>query len=429
MNKRTYHPLVMTFYYLGLLGNDELSKIPYTTKRYWNTLNHEDLYGFKWVEEHYKNHLDYAQLEKQKYFYKSVKALLSIQNFYNNIINNTRSGKKAIKNSQQTMIKSIEYLSEKVDIPLKMTCKLFNISIKKYYVLKSNIKCSSSVFNLCRKTHVKQLTINEQLSIDEAVNNKLNKYTTDTNIYFSLLNSSIIFCCISTFRKYARLLRNEPKYRKPRKKSVSFKATRVLEYLHFDTTFVQTIKGKIRVVFLKDNYSKALLHYTIVPNGKSIFIKQFLIDAFSKNDYLKTILLPERKINSTYLVSDGGSENKGSVIEWANKYYPNLIKLIAYTNDFKHSNNSVESIFNTFKNEFMQNKLLNNEDELKNILERFMTYYNNERYPLALLGNTPNEVLSGIIPDKNKFKVQIEQARMERMVTNKKEQLCTTCIG
>lgn len=51
-------------------------------------------------------------------------------------------------------------------------------------------------------------------------------------------------------------------------------------------------------------------------------------------------------------------------------------------------------------------------------LERFVQYYNYERYPTDLFGLTPMEVINGKIPDKDYFKNQIAEAKLNRTVTN-----------
>ena len=52
------------------------------------------------------------------------------------------------------------------------------------------------------------------------------------------------------------------------------------------------------------------------------------------------------------LVSDGGSENKGAVLDWIDSLEENLIvKKTARTKEFIFTNNEIESTFNIFKND------------------------------------------------------------------------------
>lgn len=53
------------------------------------------------------------------------------------------------------------------------------------------------------------------------------------------------------------------------------------------------------------------------------------------------------------LVSDGGSENKGDVIDWVHCLdTASVIKKIAKIKEFPFTNNEIESTFNIFKNVF-----------------------------------------------------------------------------
>ncbi len=66
------------------------------------------------------------------------------------------------------------------------------------------------------------------------------------------------------------------------------------------------------MVFVKDNFSKALLHFAIVPSAKSDFVAEVLaqtFDIFGLTHFTKVI----------NIVSDKGTENKGAVLDWINE--------------------------------------------------------------------------------------------------------------
>ena len=76
-----------------------------------------------------------------------------------------------------------------------------------------------------------------------------------------LLNESKLFYSITTFYKYAQLLFEGEKPKCYTLEKVKLFASRIFEYLHIDTTLIPTLQaGTKRVVFVKDNFSKALLH-------------------------------------------------------------------------------------------------------------------------------------------------------------------------
>lgn len=53
-----------------------------------------------------------------------------------------------------------------------------------------------------------------------------------------------------------------------------------------------------------------------------------------------------------------------------------------------------------------------------------MEYYNHHRFPNNLFGLTPFEVINGKIPDKDFFKNQISEAKLERVITNQSFNEC-----
>ncbi len=188
-------------------------------------------------------------------------------------------------------------------------------------------------------------------------------------LYYGLVRSGKLYCSLATFYKYASLIFRR-RTALVKEKSSSFRATRVFEYLHIDTTFVPTdTEGSRRVVFVKDNKSKALLHKAIVPDGKSDYIRDLLKTTFEKYNLFNTT----EPIN---IISDGGSENKGKVFEWVrglNNY--KVLKLTARVN-FDYTNNMIESIFHIFKNEFIGDRKIHDDSGLLKELDAFDDYYN-----------------------------------------------------
>ena len=260
-------------------------------------------------------------------------------------------------------------------------------------------------------------------TIKEAVNNPEYKYLPRVSIYYTLLNGEKLFCSITTFYKYARLLFTGEKIKREKLPKVRLFASRLFEYLHIDTTLVQTIKSGIkRVVFVKDNFSKALLHKVIVPDGKSIWIADVLKETFIKHNLTNYTKL----IN---VVSDKGSENRGEVLKWIHELdTPNMvIKKTVGEDKFEYYNNEVESCFHIFKNEFSCDKVYRDEEDLQKGMDNFEIYLNEKRYPKELYGLVPLQVLNGEIPDKNKFKEQIKAQKKLRYQKNKSAKFCDVC--
>ena len=195
--------------------------------------------------------------------------------------------------------------------------------------------------------------------------------------------------------------------------------------MHVDITKVNTTENGIqKVAFVKDNKSKAILHYAST-SGKagSEFIKNLFAETFEKYNLLNAI----KPIN---ILSDGGSENKGELLSWINTIQapPMITKITAQTKDFPFSNSMSESTHSIYKTEFLHGKYsLNEKSHLKD-LERFVEYYNYERYPTDLFGLTPIEVVNGKIPDKNHFKEKIQEARKNRVEVNQQFNDCKIAL-
>ena len=188
-----------------------------------------------------------------------------------------------------------------------------------------------------------------------------------------------------------------------------------------DITYVQTEdNGLQKVAFVKDNYSKAILHYASTHDkAGSAFIKKLLEETFEKYDLYNQ----KEPVN---ILSDGGPENKGEVISWVNniKAPPVVSKITARTDDFPYSNSMSESTHSIYKSEFMQGKISKNTEIHLISLEKFIIYYNEHRFFTEHYGLTPLEVLNGKIPDKKLYKEQIIQARKNRLKANASFNAC-----
>lgn len=112
-----------------------------------------------------------------------------------------------------------------------------------------------------------------------------------------------------------------------------------------------------------------------------------------------------------------GSENKGLFIDWIeNLPMPPVVrKLTAKTDEFSFPNNMSESAHRIYKSEFRQSKITQNLKTHLDDLERFVSYYNYERYPTELYGLHPMQVLEGLTPDKHLFKEQLIEARKKKL--------------
>jgi hypothetical protein len=175
-----------------------------------------------------------------------------------------------------------------------------------------------------------------------------------------------------------------------------------------------------KVAFVKDNFSKAILHYgSTDKKAGSIFIRDLFIETFKKYNLMSFT-------EDIHILSDKGSENKGFFTEWIDSLdAPPLVKKITAKSDgFPFSNSMSESTHSIYKTEFLRKKVSSNQLEHLDNLDRFVVYYNDERYPTDHFGHTPMEVLNGEIPNRDQFKEQIANARKERVRINQNFREC-----
>jgi hypothetical protein len=158
---------------------------------------------------------------------------------------------------------------------------------------------------------------------------------------------------------------------------------------------------------IRDNFSRAILACKVATEYNSEIARQTLKEVLQKFGLMD---------QEGTLVTDAGIENKGRLDEWLNK--PGLLwkKLIAQI-DIIQSNSMVEAANRILKYRFLYTKPVADTDELINTLEDAIKSYNS--IPNGqLYGFTPNEVLSGIIPDRHHFKSQITLGKKQRLTEN-----------
>jgi len=161
------------------------------------------------------------------------------------------------------------------------------------------------------------------------------------------------------------------------------------------------------------------------------FIRNLFEETFKKHGLLNTT-------DSINILSDGGSENKGTFIDWINQITaPSVVrKLTARTlrlrtgrEEFPHSNSMAESTHSIYKSEYLRGKYSVDVKQHFKDLETFIAYYNYNRFPFEFYGLTPMEVLKGEKPDKTKFREQINQGQKRRLEENRAFNECPlVCI-
>lgn len=124
------------------------------------------------------------------------------------------------------------------------------------------------------------------------------------------------------------------------------------------------------------------------------------------------------------MITDGGSENNGAVLDFLLRDDVCIRKLIAQL-DIRSSNSMIEAANKQLKYGYLFRHKPPDFESLVEMLPQIQEQYNSE--PLNVLhGLTPAEVLSGQVPDKKKLQALISQARQARRVQNQKSE-CSLC--
>lgn len=412
MSRKTdYHPMLMLMYYSGCLDDRVLREIPLTTIQYWRTKDHTTMFGYELVKNQFENFKDFEVRRKKSISTKALLVGARIIHTFSKIYVDSKGYRRLLRRKAKEVVKTIDDI--RPQIKLSVACKIFHISQQQFYRWKNQIHCSASVLNLCFKTHPTQLSVQECQLIEDHLHTPAQAYVPKLTIYYNLLRKEQLFCGMSTFYKYARLLYQPPEFQRIERPPSIFRATRPFEYIHIDTTKVFTeLEGFLRVVFVKDNYSKSLLYYFVAPDASSYYIKEVLHETFKKYG----LFTYKQPVN---VIFDDGTENKGEVYNWFKKVKKrNVVKIIA-KKEATISNNMVESCNHMFKNKYLPGKkLIRTNEDLEELLKGFQKWYNIEWKPGEFYGLSPFELLLGEIPNKYRFTDQIKQALEIRKLYN-----------
>lgn len=419
-HKNNYHPLMPILFRANILTTEVIKQIPRSTRHAWHKNDFSDAYGFQYCALYAKHFNNVARAHK----YTFTRYIATISNAILGTLlamMDSQAYKKLCRTQAHRIVQHITDLALK-GFSLKKACKLFGVNSSWYQYHKRKINCPKSQLRICFKKQPLQLTFTEQNNIRDWINKESNQCKNLTHLYYEALNNAVVSCSKSIFNTYAHLYGYTKVFRKPKaKQKKGFRATQLFEYLHIDTTYILTVaSGMQKIIMIKDNFSKAILHYKRVSTSLNSFtIKEVLQETFDKYKLFE-------RTHQIQIISDGGSENKGEVITWTEciKAPPCVKKIIAKTPAFPYSNSMIEGSFNLFKHDYLKGKIPYDDTDCDKKIVAFIDHCSN-RYFGELYGLTPKQVLDGQIPNKDRFKQQLLQARTNRIATNQIFNGCT----
>jgi transposase InsO family protein len=408
--------MIILLYHSNMLSPEQLAQIPRTTQYNWKNFQHEDQFGFEMAQRYIEDFDHIKAVLVSKHLLRATKFMCTLSSGYKKVMADVEGSKKLARRHAKDVTYSITQLVRLGKMKVTEACRLLGVSKDWYYQHREKVACKASKIGKCFRQYPNQLTMHEVAVIESIVTDPNHYGKAMRTLYYDAIRNKNVTCGPSTFSKYAKICGYKKRgkaERKQRKKG--FRASRAFESLHVDITLVQTKNdGVQRVAFVKDNFSKAILGYASTNgSARSSFIRGLFEDVFDQYDLLNG----RDAIN---ILSDGGSENKGSLLQWINQTEapPLVRKITANTPEFEFTHSMAESTHSIYKTEFMRKRFsLDEPHDIKNI-ERFVRYYNHERFPCEHFGYSPMEVLEGAKPNRYLFSQQIGEARKDRVLKN-----------
>ncbi|MDI7208878.1 DDE-type integrase/transposase/recombinase [Leptospira santarosai] len=412
--KNSYHTALIFKTQFNLLSSLEKKSIPKSTRYDWKNRDLDSIIGYDSDDPTFKNLDLYKKALECETLKKALKALFSVYFFYNSLTENIK-GKRKIWNLRKKEIVSI---IQKIapNIGLKRACRFMNISTQRFYKWKNEVFCNSSAFGICKKTHPKQLTIQEQYIISKYIkNNEFNLWPL-RSIFYKILNDGYAFFSLATFYKYAKVFNPTREVFRKIKRKIGIRTSAPLLLLHMDTTILRVQDGsKVYIHFIMDNFSRTILGWKASLEWNSKYTVSNLTEVCEKYDLFQKHI---------QLLCDDGSENQGAVDVFLKRPGLFIQKLIAQV-DILFSNSMSEAVNKIMKYQFLFPKNLSSIQEVIQTLETAVPLYNS-RPSGVLFGFSPEQVLNGAIPDPRRFSKQIKSAAEKRPNINKSES-CFLC--
>lgn len=419
--RKKYHSYIIWLYNQkkeNVLPESFRKQIPHSTASTWRSINFDDYIGHEHVQIQ-KEVLDYIELfEKHQ---KLKKIMLTISKVWINVHKCVNPILQKEVHNNEILVNSIQQLSSV--ITTSSACNIFKISRATFHARLAHLKykCDESIITRCFKRNPLQLTIKEIQTIKDAFSNEDFKCWPAISIYYKLLRDKKLNISKSTFYKYVKILNLQRKWKKPQNKFIGIVSTKPNEYLHVDTTYWKLMDGKkAGIVFVSDNFSKAILGWGITLGNSSINVFNAL--KLAMNSILEYHPNHPTTVN---LIADGGAENHALSIEQLlkNCENPEFNKVIAQK-DIVFSNSSIEAV-NKIMKRYLRFYKPDTLDKLLNKIPIIIHDYMHLRPHGSLNGRTPFEAYT-LYEMNNNFSDQIKQARTFRINQNK-QMNCLIC--
>jgi transposase InsO family protein len=306
----------------------------------------------------------------------------------------------------------------------KTALKIAGLSANTYHyrLQKLTKKCTDSAFALCFRSHPLQLSFKELNTMKRLLNDeRFICWPISSIAHFANLNE-LLAASISTWYKYTSffgLRLKKQKVKGFRKKGLV--TTEPNQFLHVDTTFWNIEHDvKAAIVFVSDNYSKAILGWNIALQKNAENVKMALQQA------IETIHKFHPNQVCATLMADGGKENHNTTITelLLDTTNPDITKIIALK-DIAFSNAPIEAI-NKIMKVYLRHHKPNTLDQLAECIRLAVYDYSCVRPHGSLNGRIPMEVYTNqhVYIETTSYSME---AKIERIEQNRKHN-CNVCM-
>jgi|SRR5690554_1068844 len=400
-----------------LIPSEIKNQIPYSTASGWRNLEYSSYFGYE-VRQMQNEALEYYELFEK---YKNLKRTFNvITKVWVNVSNIVMPILHKCKEHQEMVVNEVQRLF--TVFPKKFVFKLTHISPSAFHARlnQMKIKCGVSPLELCFKRHPMQLAASEVKKIKELFDAPELKCWPALSLYYHGLRKKGLYISKSTFYNYKNILGLGRKWTKIEKKKSGIKAKAPNEYLHVDTTFWDLSENiKAAIVFVSDNFSKAILGWSVALTKDAENVKAAL------QQTIATIHKYHPRHLTTTLVADGGSENHNLTIDELLQEItqPEITKVIALKN-ISFSNSPVEAV-NKIMKRYLRHYKPDTFEKLSSCLEEIVRDYNEIRPHGSLNGLTPMESYTNNLVNLD-YKQEKINIKALRILENQKVN-CSNC--
>ena len=414
--KQTYHPFVLVAFFLDILPAEVIAVIPRSTLYDWKHKQVNELVGYGWYCEQQPLFTTLQAVATNRQLLRINRALLSLialQRFMKKYQSSLAAG---LLGTVDVAVRGIQKM--RIVFGMAFTLKALGLSHTHYWRLRQKTRCALSVLHQCRIKHPAQLLSKEVKAIQQ--------YGTDirflhwplSSVYYQMIRDKAATFQLSTFYKYIRLLKLERKAPVHRRKNhqSGIRAEKPLTLLHADVTVFKPMDQRKAYIYLvQDNFSRALLGWSLSTECKAATMKELL-------QRVHTDHLRPQAVQTCRVLTDDGSENQGAAHKFMEQTSTPSIQHLIAQKDIQFSNSMIEAANKNLKYRFLYHQQIPDIEALRKYLALAVEDYNNRPHAV-LRGLTPLEVLHGkndaLLPP-----AAITAGRLTRITANKQQSCC-----